>query len=334
MQKGKGITIMKNILVVFTGGTIGSSVCNGEINTDTQTHFLLLSHFKTRYPQMKIHFTTLQPYEILSENITPSVWTLLIQTIENANPNAYDGIIITHGTDTLAYTSAALTFYFHALDVPIFLVSSHYPLSDMKSNGLDNFCFAVNSILNERLRGIFVPYRNINSATVTLHHGAYITCSPQLSSNFHSISSTKKLVPAIKNTTLKLKPDFSTRILMIKPYPGINYDYFNLENVDVVLHDLYHSGTACAISDYGKHHSLPHLLKRCLSLNIPVFLAPAFKSTQFYQSTIELRNQGAEMIWNISIEAAYIKLLLAYGNFDHHEDILTFLNTNLAGELI
>jgi L-asparaginase len=143
---------MKNILVVFTGGTIGSSVCNGEINTDTQTHFLLLSQFKMRYPQMEIHFTTLQPYEILSENLTPSVWTLLIQTIENANPNVYDGIIITHGTDTLAYTSAALTFYFHALDVPIYLVSSHYPLSDMRSNGLDNFSFAVNSIIGRFAR--------------------------------------------------------------------------------------------------------------------------------------------------------------------------------------
>ena len=147
---------MKNILVVFTGGTIGSSVCNGEINTDTQTHFLLLSQFKMRYPQMEIHFTTLQPYEILSENLTPSVWTLLIQTIENANPSIYDGIIITHGTDTLAYTSAALTFYFHALDVPIFLISSHYPLSDIRSNGLDNFSFAVNSIINKKLHGVFV----------------------------------------------------------------------------------------------------------------------------------------------------------------------------------
>lgn len=326
---------MKNILVVFTGGTIGSSVCNGEINTDTQTHFLLLSQFKMRYPQMEIHFTTLQPYEILSENLTPSVWTLLIQTIENANPNVYDGIIITHGTDTLAYTSAALTFYFHALDVPIFLVSSHYPLSDMRSNGLDNFSFAVNSIIKKKLRGVFVPYRNINSEIVTLHHGAYITCSPQLSSDFYSISSNKKIESLfIKNTPIKLKPDFSTRILMIKPYPGINYDNFNLDNVDVVLHDLYHSGTACAISEYGKHHSLPHLLKRCISQNIPVFLAPAFKSTQFYQSTIELRNQGAEMIWNISIEAAYTKLLLAYGNFENHEEILTFLNNNLAGEVI
>mgnify|MGYP000423861996 CR=1 FL=1 len=324
---------MKNILVVFTGGTIGSSVCNGEINTDTQTHFLLLSQFKMRNPHAKIHFTTLQPYEILSENLTPETWTTLIQSIENANPNAYDGIIITHGTDTLAYTSSAIHLYFHALSVPIFLVSSQYPLSDERANGLDNFSYAVNKILEGNLRGVFVPYRNTHSQDITLHYGTHLTCSPELSSDFFSVTPHHKIEHTVK-ALKKLKPNFSTRILIIKPYPGINYDNFNLDNVDVILHDLYHSGTACTTPEYGHNYSLVYFIRRCKALNIPVFLAPAFKSTQFYQSTIELNYEGAEIIWNTSIEAAYAKLLLAYGNFEHYEDILIFLNDNVAGEQI
>lgn len=324
---------MKNILVVFTGGTIGSSVCNGEINTDTQTHFLLLSQFNTRNPHVKTHFTTLQPYEILSENLTPETWTTLIQSIENANPNAYDGIIITHGTDTLAYTSSAIHLYFHALSVPIFLVSSQYPLSDERANGLDNFSYAVNKILEGNLRGVFVPYRNTHSQDITLHYGTHLTCSPELSSDFFSVTPHHKIEHTFK-ALKKLKPNFSTRILIIKPYPGINYDNFNLDNVDVILHDLYHSGTACTTPEYGHNYSLVYFIRRCKALNIPVFLAPAFKSTQFYQSTIELNYEGAEMIWNTSIEAAYAKLLLAYGNFEHYEEILIFLNDNVAGEQI
>ena len=326
---------MKNILVIFTGGTIGSSVCNGEINTDTQTHFLLLTQFKTRYPHIKTHFTILQPYEILSENLTPTIWTTLIQTIENANPSTYDGIIITHGTDTLAYTSAVLSFYFHALNVPIFLISSQYPLDDEKANGLDNFNCAVNAILEQSLHGVFIPYRNTNSQKVTLHHGAHLTCSPQLSNDFFSLTSHHQAVKMpIKGQKLTLKPHFSTRILFIRPYPGMNYNHFSLDDVDVILHDLYHSGTGCTSSAYGGHHSLISFINRCKEKKIPVFLAPALKSTQFYQSTIELTNSGAEMIWNMSIEAAYAKLLLAYGNYENSEDIMFFLNTNFVGEQI
>lgn len=324
---------MKKILVVFTGGTIGSSICHGEINTDTQTHYLLLSQFNTRNPDIEVEFTSLQPYEILSENLTPKTWETLIQAIETANPSTYDGVIVTHGTDTLAYTSAMLSFYFHALSVPIFLVSSHYPLSDERANGPANFSYAVNKILEGKLRGVFVPYQNTRSQTVTLHHGAHLTCSPQLSNDFFSVVPHNKIAHISKKER-KLKPNFSTRILMIKPYPGINYDHFNLENVDVILHDLYHSGTACVTSEYGENHSLIYFITRCKSQNIPLFLAPALKSTQFYQSTIELRNQGAEIIWNMSIEAAYAKLLLAYDNVENDDEILTFLNDNFAGEQI
>ena len=48
---------------------------------------------------------------------------------------------------------------------------------------------------------------------------------------------------------------------MIKPYPGLNYAHFNLENVDAVLHDLYHSGTACASTQWGENYSLLEFIK-------------------------------------------------------------------------
>ena len=326
---------MTAILVIFTGGTIGSSLCNSEINTDASTHFLLLSQFQSRYPDVAIHFTTLKPYEILSENLMPIIWTTLIETIEKANPAHYDGIIVTHGTDTLAYTAAALNFYFYASKTPIFLVSSQYPLSNEEANGLDNFSYAVGCIVNQNLHGVFVPYKNPYTQNVTLHHGAHLTCSPQLSSDFFSIT------PRHEHFFLRelerekpLIPHFSTRILLIKPFPGIDYTCFNLENVDVVLHDLYHSGTACTTMAHGLTHSLRCFITQCHARNIDVFLAPALKSSNNYQSTLELTRQGAKMIWNMTIEAAYVKLLLAYGNCGNADDILYFLNDNIAGEQI
>ena len=252
---------MKKILVVFTGGTIGSSVNSGTIDTDEKMSFLLLAQFKQRFPQSDVTFTTMQPYCILSENLTPKIWTTLISAIENANPHSYDGIIVTHGTDTLAYTAAALAFYFHALHVPLFLVSSYYPLDNEQANGLDNFSFAVEKIVNENLMGVFVPYRNPTEKMVTLHKATRLMCSPQLSSDFFSIADVNVVPKTLFNAPLK--PNFSERILLIKPYPALNYERFNLNDVDVVLHDLYHSVTACTTKQWGENKSLLNFIKRC-----------------------------------------------------------------------
>lgn len=314
---------MKNILVIFTGGTIGSSVHQGAIDTDKKTAFLLLEQFKQRQPNTNVNFTTRQPYQILSENLSPRIWTTLISEIENANPNAYDGIIITHGTDTLAFTAAALSVYFQVFSVPIFLVSSHLPLSNPHANGLDNFCFAVEKIVTEKLTGVFVPYRNPNDSYVTLHKGNLLTSSPQLSSDFFSVAVGDFVSKA--NFNQPLKPQFSERILLIKPYPSLNYDYFNLENVDAVLHDLYHSGTACTTSNWGGNHSLLNFIARCKHENMPIYLAPALKSADAYQSTIELVETGATVLWNMTLETAFVKLSLSYGNFNNLSAIISLL---------
>ena len=373
---------MKNILVVFTGGTIGSTATEGTINTAIGAPFKLMELFQQHYKNhKKIHFNTLQPLQILSENLAPCVWLKLIAAIEAQQPNQYDGIIITHGTDTLAYTAAALSFYFNASKIPMLLVASDYPLDNPRANGLGNFVCAVEFILQNIKAGVFVPYRN-QLQTTQVHSGSRLTCSLQLSGDFFSVQSkssmqfengtfsllnpssnsilgknSKKpplllndcvdagvitthravaegdgLRRTIQTKTPNLKANFSGRILMIKPYPGLDYSHFNLENVDAVLHDLYHSGTACASAQWGENYSLIAFTKRCMNKNIKVYLAPAIKSTDAYQSTRELIEQGAEMIWNISIEAAYVKLMLAYGNFNSEQQIMEFIDRDIAGE--
>ncbi len=347
---------MKNILVVFTGGTIGSTAVEGTINTSSAAPFKLLQQFQETYRnQQQIHFSTIQPLQILSENFAPCVWQTLIAAIEAQQTDQYDGIIITHGTDTLAYTAAALSFYFNALKIPMLLVSSDYPLADPRANGLENFICAVEFILQSRLTGVFVPYRN-QQHTLQVHSGSRLTCSLQLTGDFFSVqgkgfmqfenqrfSLLDPSSPSIpgrngllsrEENTPPLKANFSERILMIKPYPGLNYAHFNLENVDAVLHDLYHSGTACASTQWGENYSLQEFIKRCGAQNIKVYLAPAIKSANAYQSTRALIEQGAEMIWNMSIEAAYVKLTMAYGNFTDEQQIMAFIEMDIAGEHI
>jgi L-asparaginase/Glu-tRNA(Gln) amidotransferase subunit D len=350
---------MKNILVVFTGGTIGSTATDGAIDTSSNAPFKLLQLFGQHYPKHdSIHFDTLQPLQILSENLAPTAWTLIIEAIESAQLDKYDGIIVTHGTDTLAYSAAALSFYFHAFALPILLVSSDYPLDNPKGNGLANFICAVEFINQSIATGVYVPYCNAGQ-TLQIHRGSRLTCSLQLSGDFYSVqgkscmqfdgqnfisngmTANEPVKSALNtgNTTvssnpIRLKPQFSSRILMLKPYPGLDYSQFTLDFVDAVLHDLYHSGTACATAQWGENHSLLKFIKRCGELGIPVYLAPAIKSKNAYQSTRELIEHGAAMIWNMSIEAAYVKLALVYGNFSDGLEIRSFLEKELTFEHI
>lgn len=334
---------MKNILLVFTGGTIGSRAEGGAIATSEEAPYRLLQLFEQQYRKhQQIDFTTLRPVQILSENLAPAFWETLIAAIEAQQPERYDGIIITHGTDTLAFTASALSLYFHALKLPILLVSSDRPLDDPEANGLGNFIAAVEFIRQRGETGVFVPYRNRGEST-QIHLGSRLASSLQLSGDFISaqrqsycdfenglFSEPYFRIPD-KTEIFALKPDFSKRILLIRPYPGLDYSCIDLDNADAVLHDLYHSGTACSSLQWGSNFSLVPFIEYCQNRNVPVYLAPSIKSENAYQSTRELMDRGATMIWNLSIECAYVKLLLAYGNFSG-EAIDRFILTDIAGE--
>ncbi|MCX7102002.1 MAG: asparaginase domain-containing protein [Methylobacter sp.] len=336
---------MKNILLVFTGGTIGSVSTNGTINTSEATSFTLIQLFQQHFKNHQlIHFDIIQPLQILSENLAPLAWPTLISSIDAAKRQHYDGIIITHGTDTLAYTACALSFYFNKIKIPMFLVSSDYPLANPKANGLENFICAIEFILQIKKPGVFVAYQNKNQIT-QVHKASHLTCSLQLGGDFFSVQnksymqyetrqfqllSSEQFQSPIEN--ISLKAVFSERILMIRPYPGLDYSRFNLDNIDAVLHDLYHSGTACSSLQWGENYSLIEFIKCCKKRGICVYLAPAIKSADAYLSTQTLIEHGSEIIWNMSLEAAYVKLLLAYGNFVEQANILDFINKNIADE--
>ncbi len=337
---------MKNILLVFTGGTIGSIATEGRIDTCTTAPFTLLQQFQQHYSDhQQVNFKIIQPLNLLSENLAPAAWKILIDAIEAEQPTRYGGIIVTHGTDTLSYTSSILGFYFQSVNKPILLVSSDYPLTDARANGLENFICAVEFITQINQPGVFVPYRNQQQIT-QLHQGTRLSSCLPLSGDFISVQHKSYmqyakrqfsvLNPPISTQTTRvgLKAEFSERILMIKPYPGLDYRRINLEQVDAVLHDLYHSGTACVSSQWGSNYSLLEFIQRCREHAIKVYLAPIIKSTEAYQSTRLLIAQGAEIIWNMSIEAAYSKLLLAYGNFTDDQAIMDFINLDIAGEHI
>lgn len=337
---------MTKILLVFTGGTIGSTAVQGTISTSSEAPYLLLQLFQQHYPpHQQIVFNSLRPLNILSENLHPLEWESLISAIEAENPSDYDGIIITHGTDTLAFTAAALGLYFNWLEIPVLLVSSNYPLNHPEANGLANFLAAVDYIQQRQPAGVYVSYQNPQQPQI-IHVATRLASSLQLSGDFVSIQNRIHLQYSQGRfeisqeldrghcQKLRLQAKFTQPIKLIRPYPGLNYQTMTGQPNEVILHDLYHSGTACVAPSAGNDYSLLWFAKYCREQNIKLYLAPAIKHPDVYQSTRKLLDEGVEIIWNMSLESAYVKLLLAYGNFSQHNEITRFLNQDIALEHI
>lgn len=141
-----------NITVIFTGGTIGSSVQQNFVSTDTQMPYRLLAMYEAEQKKKGAaipNFRTEAPYTTLSEYMDGSHLNRLITCVHSLlitdHPDI-DGIIITHGTDTLPFTAATLGMCFAYAKIPILLVSSNYILDDPRANGLTNFAAAVDYI--------------------------------------------------------------------------------------------------------------------------------------------------------------------------------------------
>lgn len=138
-----------NIAVIFTGGTIGSSIQQNYVSTDSQMPYRLLEMYNESQAKDNPdfpHFITVEPYTTLSEYMNGSHLNLLIASVREQLTREIDGIIITHGTDTLPFTAAALGMCFAYAKIPILLVSSNYILDDPRANGLTNFTAAVDYI--------------------------------------------------------------------------------------------------------------------------------------------------------------------------------------------
>lgn len=335
---------MKNILLVFTGGTIGSEIKDNEINISTSVNSKLVHMFTEHYETANtITFKVIKPLQILSENLNPQHWQVLISAISLEDLSQFNAVIITHGTDTLAFTAAALGLYFNRLSIPMLVVSSDLPLEQPQANGLANFICAIEFIKHINQSGVFVCYKNPHQPP-KIYLATRLASCLQLSSDFIGIQnqalmtyendtfSNVTVLPPLPSIVPPLTANFSARILLIKPYPGLSYNHFNLDNVDAVLHDLYHSGTASTNDEFGLDFSLLEFMQQCEKRKLPVYLAPAIKTDAAYATTKALLSGNAEMIWNMSLETAYVKLLLAFGNFQDRESISAFLVQDLAYE--
>jgi L-asparaginase len=131
-----------NILILYAGGTIGmwEDPATGTLIPldlkDLNKYLPEIQGLNVRYEGISLKKA------IDSAELTPNVWTELVEIIEE-NYTSFDGFVILHGTDTMAYTSSALSFMIQGLNKPIILTGSQLPLGRLRTDGRENFITAI-----------------------------------------------------------------------------------------------------------------------------------------------------------------------------------------------
>ena len=354
-SRKEGFNVNK-ILVIFTGGTIGSRKTDKTLNVDGSTSYFLLDQYNNSKYKQDVSFETSQPINILSEDLIPKDWLVLYQTLNQLDLSIYRGIIITHGTDTLPFTSSAISYLFNWSPVPIVITASNHPLEDERNNGFRNFVNSVDFILGEGLPGVFVIFENDQQESI-VYLGTRLTQAAPFTHQFDSVSSvvfgkmkdskfTKYEHPSNPSLEELKKPrkridlpqvKFDSDIVYIKPYPGLNYSYydFSARKPKAIIHDLYHSGTACTRIADRNQYSLIEFTQQCIDEGIGVFISPIKDVTgDLYASSNKILEAGAYSLPNISIEASIVKLMLAYGIFSDEYHVLNLMRETFFYEYV
>ena len=316
---------MNNILLILTGGTIGSKDNSGIIGTANSGCRIL----ELAAPYLKDHrFDVRQPMNILSENLEPKHWEKLIGFILSEELSSYDGILITHGSDTLSYTSAMLGLTLCGLGLPVVITAADKVPDAPGSNALFNFCAAAR-LISQRKSGVYTVYKNSGDSKASVFVPTRLNEADRVNDRFTSFdgepaayidengnitevssrlfSETETAINIIGNRPIK----FDREVLMIHPYPSIDYRAVIRSITDTtgaVLHITYHSATVS--------ENAAVLADECKRRNIPLYLCSFKKgNNSIYESSAHILKKGAIPLFDISSETAFAKLLLGINLF-------------------
>jgi glutamyl-tRNA(Gln) amidotransferase subunit D len=232
---------LPKIALISTGGTIASKI---DYRTGGVHAALSADELYESVPELASH-ASVDPEVLMSEyseNLRPEHWTLIAEkVVEKIKTGKYDGIVISHGTDTMHYTAAALSFALQNLQVPVVLVgaqrSSDRPSSDAALNLLGATIFAADS----RYTGVFVAmHAGTSDDTIAYHVGTRVRKNHTSRRDaFESIDMTPvaflrnnkiemqqkhghRLVERSNQNPIEINTEFDDRVILLKYYPGFD----------------------------------------------------------------------------------------------------------------
>lgn len=282
-----------------------------------------------------------------SSNMVLSIWVEIAGTIKK-NYSSYDGFVILHGTDTMAYTASALSYMLENLDKPVIMTGSQLPIGILRTDGKENLITAIQIAAAKRNGRAAVPevciyfssqlFRGNRttkedsqqfSAFTSHHYPALATAGVDILYNYEKIH-----YPS-DQLELKINISFDDNVIVLKLFPGLNPRYF-----ESVLNLPHIKGIVLESFGSGNMPTFPWLLDSIRSATdsgtilMNVSQCPGGKVQMgVYETSIALIEAGVVSGQEITTEAAVTKLMFLLGQKLSNEQIKNCLKRNLRGEI-
>ena len=337
---------LPHVVIMSTGGTIASRV---DYRTGAVRSALSASDLYGVVPELSdvAQVDTEIVFSLYSENITQKHWKELAETVAKRIEEGVDGVVIAHGTDTMAYTSAALSFALQNLPVPVIVVGAQRSSDRPSSDAATNLIGAVKAAGEGPFAEVgLAMHETVSDIAVAIHRGTKVRkCHTSRRDTFKSINGFP--IARVKNQQvtmltnqyqhrdtskkLVLKPNFSEKAALIKFYPGLDsaiIDWYVDKGVRGILLEgsgLGHVSKYCfdSIKNAVAKGVLVALASQCIwgKVNMNV-----------YDTGRDLLSFGVIPMDDMFPETALVKLMWVLGQTDNTQEAVKLLKTNIAGE--
>jgi glutamyl-tRNA(Gln) amidotransferase subunit D len=337
---------LPNLILFGTGGTVASRL---DYTTGAVIPSFTPGELFSAVPELAdiCNLETEVVFEILSENMRPEFWQQLALKIEKAANSGKDGVIIGHGTDTMSYTSAALSFMLKDLSVPVVLVGSQRSSDRPSSDAAMNLINAATVASSDIAEVVVCMLGSSSHDYGLIHRGTLVR---KMHSSVRHTFRTIDNIPLgmVQNQQLKMfkkdykkKSDsktkaltkFEKKVAMVYSYPGLDTELIDFY-IDKGYKGIVFAGTGLGHVSTTIYDSIKRAHQENIILLMTTQTLHGFVNMNVYSTGRELQNLGIIPGGNILPEVGYVKLGWVLGQTTNPEEAKKMLLTNIAGEFI
>ncbi len=335
-----------SILVIYTGGTIGMIMDNESgalvpFNFDAiYEHIPALGQF-----HFQLDFHCFDPL-LDSSNMNPEVWATLAEIIYN-NYESYDGFVVLHGSDTMAYTASALSFMLENLNKPVIFTGSQLPLGVLRTDGRENFITAIEIAAAKEDETPLVPEVCIYFENQLLRANRTIKYNASffhafVSGNYPPLADVGVYIKYNKQNILnpnfkklKVHKELDQNVGVLKLFPGILPGFIKVvlasKGMKALVIETFGSGNAPDNKDFLS------MLKSAIDsglivINVSQCVTGTVEQGK-YETSIALKNMGIISGNDITTESAITKLMYLLARYNNADKIKQLLGKSIRGEM-